>query len=173
MVFKKFFYKKINSTNDTALKKIRQKFQSGIVVSQQQIKGKGQYGRKWISQKGNLFSSIFFKVNKKITLKRITELNIYIIKKILSNLIEKKITIKLPNDLLINNKKICGILQEIIFYKNNKYVIIGIGINLIKNPKIKNYPTSNIFKETGKKIQIKKLVKLIENNYKNKLKQFA
>ena len=59
MVFKKFFYKKINSTNDTALKKIRQKFQSGIVVSQQQIKGKGQYGRKWISQKGNLFSSIF------------------------------------------------------------------------------------------------------------------
>ena len=46
-------------------------------------------------------------------------------------------------------------------------------MNLVKNPKIKNYPTTNILKETGKKITILKLVEMIEKIYKKKLKEFA
>ena len=80
---------------------------------------------------------------------------------------------KKTNDLLLNKKKICGILQETIFYDGNKYIIIGIGINLVKNPIIKKYQITNILKETGIKIQILKLVKLIEKKYINKIKQFA
>ena len=79
----------------------------------------------------------------------------------------------MPNDLLLNNKKICGILQETTIFNKYKYIIVGIGINLVKNPKIKNYPTTNILKETGKKIPILKLVEIIEINYKKKLKEFA
>ncbi len=74
---------------------------------------------------------------------------------------------------ILIKKKICGILQEIKFINEDKYIIIGIGINLVKNPIIKNYPVSNILYETGKKIPIPKLLKLIEKNYKIKLKQFA
>ena len=66
MIFKKFNYKKINSTNEIAIKKIKKKFIKGIVVAEEQKKGKGQYGRKWISQKGNLFISIFFRINNNI-----------------------------------------------------------------------------------------------------------
>ena len=74
---------------------------------------------------------------------------------------------------MLNKKKICGILQETTFFNKHKYLIVGIGINLVKNPNIINYPITNILKETGKKIPILKLVEIIERNYKKKLKEFA
>ena len=173
MIFKKFIYKKINSTNDIAIKKIKKRFIKGIIIAEEQKKGKGQYGRKWISQKGNFFISIFFRINNNIPINTITKINCSIIKDLLSKLIKKKISIKLPNDLLLNNKKICGILQETTIYNKYKYMIVGVGINLVKNPEIKNYPITNILKETGKKIPILKLAEIIERNYKKKLKEFA
>jgi len=60
MKFKKFFYKKVKSTNDLALKKIRTGYGNGIIVADYQNEGRGQYGKKWISFKGNLFLTIFF-----------------------------------------------------------------------------------------------------------------
>ena len=53
MKFKKFFYKKVNSTNDIALKKIKSGYKKGIIISEYQNKGRGQFGKKWISLKGN------------------------------------------------------------------------------------------------------------------------
>ena len=100
-------------------------------------------------------------------------MNCKIIKKILFKYIKKTISIKPPNDLLINNKKICGILQEIKFNNESKFIIIGVGVNLIKNPKIKNYPTTNILKETGFKVKKYNLIKNIEKNYIKNLKLFA
>ena len=66
MNFKKFFYKKVNSTNDLALKKLKTGFTKGIIISDFQKKGRGQYGKKWSSYKGNLFMSIFFEISKSI-----------------------------------------------------------------------------------------------------------
>ena len=173
MKFKKFFYKKVNSTNDLAIKKIKYGHRRGIIVSERQNKGRGQFGKVWISFKGNLFMSIFFEVKKNISVKKMITMNCEIIKKTLLKYLKNKITIKYPNDLQINEKKFCGILQEIIFNKELKFMIVGIGINLIKNPKIKNYPTTNIFIETGIKIKKLKLIKSIESNYSSKLKLFA
>jgi len=173
MSFKKFFYKKVNSTNDLAIKKIKTGITQGIIVSDYQKKGRGQHGKKWLSFKGNLFITIFFKIKKNINIKKITILNCKIIKKILFKYIKKKISIKAPNDILINKKKICGILQEIKFNNESKFIVIGIGINLIKNPEIKNYPTTNILKETGFKVKKYDLVKNIEKNYIKSLKLFV
>ena len=159
--------------NDLAVKKIKSGFKKGIIVSEFQNKGRGQFGKKWVSFKGNLFITIFFEIKKNIAIKKMTIMNCEIIKKILFKYIKKKITVKYPNDLLINKKKFCGILQEIIFNKEFKFLIVGIGINLIKNPKIKNYPTTNILIETGIKIKKLKLIKSIESNYSSKLKLFA
>ena len=173
MNFTKFFYKKVNSTNDLAIKKIKTGITQGIIVADYQKKGRGQHGKRWLSFKGNLFMTIFFKINKNINIKKITILNCKIIKKSLLKYIKKKITIKTPNDLLINKKKICGILQELKFNNDEKFVVIGIGINLIKNPTIKNYPTTNILKETGSKVKKYNLIKNIEKNYIKNLKLFA
>ena len=60
--------------------------------------------------------------------------------------------IKKPNDLLINTKKISGILVESFKYKNKLFAIIGFGVNLNKNPNIKNYKTTNLKKVFNKKI---------------------
>ena len=173
MIFEKFFYKKVNSTNDLAIKKIKTGITKGIIIAEYQKKGRGQHGKKWLSFKGNLFITIFFKIKENINIKKITILNCKIIKKILFKYIKKKISIKAPNDILINKKKICGILQEIKFNNESKFIVIGIGINLIKNPEIKNYPTTNILKETGFKVKKYDLVKNIEKNYIKSLKLFV
>ena len=61
MKIKKFEFKKVLSTNKTAIRIIKQtKLNNGMIISETQIKGKGQYGKKWISYKGNLFLSFFF-----------------------------------------------------------------------------------------------------------------
>ena len=105
MKIKKFIYKRVNSTNDLAIRKIKQGYRRGIIVAEKQKKGRGRHGRKWLSFKGNLFLSVFFKINKKKSIKKINQFNRNIIKKILSKLFKIKISIKLPNDLLINRKK--------------------------------------------------------------------
>ena len=173
MKIKKFIYKKVNSTNDLAIRKIKQGYRRGIISSEKQKKGKGRHGRKWLSFKGNLFLSIFFKINKKKSIKKINQFNRNIIKKILSKLFKIKISIKLPNDLLIDKKKFCGILQETIFFNENKFLIVGIGINLVKNPFISDYPTTNLLKETGLKIKNEKIANIIKKNYEINLKKFA
>jgi len=166
MIYKIFNFKKVNSTNDIAIKKVKKGFARGIVQTELQKKGRGQRGKKWISYKGNLFITIFFKINKKTSLKNITFKNCNKIKKVISKLIKKKIIIKKPNDLLLNNKKICGILQETVFHDNSLFLIAGIGINLIKSPKIINYPTTNIFDELGINVSKKLIIKHIINEFK-------
>ena len=170
MKLKKFFFKKVKSTNDTAMRLIKRGIKNGIISSEIQTKGKGQRGNIWISRKGNLFLTIFFQIDNNLTLKKIININLNILKKIIKNLIKAKIHIKLPNDILINNKKVCGILQEIVFRNNLKYLIVGIGINLINSPDIKNYPTTYLNKYSKKKINKLKIIKEIKLSFENKYK---
>ena len=104
MSFKKFFYKKVNSTNDLAIRKIKAGTIKGIIIADYQKKGRGQQGKKWLSFKGNIFMTIFFKIKENINIKKITILNCKIIKKVLFQYIKKTITIKPPNDLLVDKK---------------------------------------------------------------------
>ncbi len=167
MKLKKFKFKTVNSTNDIAIrliKKTNNKF--GIIVADEQKKGRGQRGNKWISYKGNLFVSIFFSLDKiNMSLKQLTRANCFLIKKVLSQFCKKKIYIKPPNDLLINKKKICGILQETLKKTNTTYFIVGVGINLIKSPHIENYPTTNILELTKTKVNKKRIILELVNIY--------
>ena len=57
--------KQVKSTNDEAIKIIKsKKNKQGIVISNLQTKGKGTMGKKWVSQKGNFFASIFFELKQ-------------------------------------------------------------------------------------------------------------
>ena len=168
MKLKKFKYKVINSTNDLAIRIIKNtNIKSGIVIAEKQKNGRGKYGKKWISYKGNLFVSIFFPLDKiKLSLKELTKINCLLIKKLLSEFYKGKIMIKKPNDLLIKKKKVSGILQETLSKSGKTFIVVGVGINLIKSPKIMNYPTINIFDLTNVKIKsniaVQKLIKIYE-----------
>ena len=171
MKFKIFRFKKVKSTNSTAIRIIKNyKLNYGMIISETQNKGRGQYGRKWISYKGNLFVSFFYKIEDlAVSVKQLTKMNCILVKELLFRYYKKKISLKKPNDLLINKKKICGILQESISIFDKKYLIVGIGINLIKNPNIKNYPTINLYKLINKKISKNKIENKLKKIFEEKL----
>ena len=173
MKLNKYLYKKVGSTNNVALRLIKQGNQRGIILTDQQTKGKGQRKNKWISMKGNLFLTVFFEIGKKISLSKIINLNLKIIKKIIHKKINSFIQIKKPNDILINKKKVCGILQETIFKQNRKYLIVGIGINVSSSPKINNYPTTFLNYHSNKKLNKLELFKEFKLLYEKNLHFFG
>ena len=174
MKLKQFNFKIVKSTNQTAIRMIKSSKNSfGLIVSESQSKGKGQYGRKWISFKGNIFLSFFYKLeNINLSITALTKINCLLVRNVISKYYKKKITFKSPNDLLIENKKICGILQEQIKKFNKQYLIVGIGFNLIKNPHISNYPTTNLLEITNQKINKKKFIKELKISFEKFLSKY-
>jgi BirA family biotin operon repressor/biotin-[acetyl-CoA-carboxylase] ligase len=169
MKLKVIQFKSVKSTNDEAIKLVRSnKCFTGLIFANSQIKGRGTMGKKWISCKGNIFISIFFKVDLiKIKIENYLIINARIIKKIITKYTQKIVKIKKPNDLLISGKKICGILQEVIYHKKNKYLIIGIGINTKISPSDKNLKCTSLREHSNKNINNKIIIDNIKKNYNN------
>ena len=174
MKLKKFNYKKVKSTNQTSIKLIQNsKNEFGLVISQTQSNGRGQYGRKWISYKGNIFVSFFYKLEKiNLSIAALTKKNCFLVKDVIFKYCKKKVIFKSPNDLLVNKKKICGILQEKIEKSKKEYLVVGIGINLIKSPKIPNYPTTSLLEITNKKINKKEFEKDLKISFEKFLSKY-
>ena len=166
-------YKKVKSTNDIALKLIKTNNSCPMLVtSEQQTNGRGRVGKKWISEKGNLFISLFFKLDqKKINFKQFAVLNAFLLKKVISKNISKKIRIKWPNDILFNKKKFCGILQELIKFNNFDYLIVGIGLNTNKAPENKSFNSTCLKNILKKKVNNKKIMKDILIAYEKLLSE--
>lgn len=125
-------FETIDSTNDYAKKVALQELEGTVIISEEQTKGKGRIGRQWHSKsKEGIWMSIILKpkiVSQKAPF--ITLIAGASIAKALNNLgIET--TIKWPNDIIINNKKIAGILTELSAeIERINYIILGIGINV-------------------------------------------
>ena len=170
-------YKKVKSTNDVAMKLIKRNIlEPTLITTEKQTNGRGRIGKKWISLKGNLFITLFFEFdNKKINFKQFAVLNAFLLKKVISNIISKKIKIKWPNDLLFNKLKFCGILQEVIKFNNFDYLIVGIGLNTNTVPQNKSFKSTCLKNILNKKIDNQKILKKIVIAYekflgeKNKL----
>jgi len=171
MKFKIFKFKSVTSTNDVAINLIKNKKKlSGCVYAEEQTRGRGTHGKSWISKKGNLFGSIFFPLkNNHPPFNEFSIINPIIISQVINYFCEKKnISLKFPNDLFVNKKKICGILQEHIVSNNRKFLIIGIGINVVSNPSLnQKYKATNIFSETKKRPKIKEIIDIIISSYED------
>lgn len=165
---KKFFtvrrFREIASTNDVLKQLAEQCAPEGTaVVAQTQTHGRGRMGRTWISPKGNLYISLLLrpsfstKDNLKLTL-----LSACAAADAIQTTTALTPTLKWPNDILLNKKKVCGILCEGAFTKNTmQYLIVGIGINANADPR--KYSSSFLIEpttlahETGKKISLRQL----------------
>ena len=171
MKFEIIKFESVTSTKDVAIKLIREeKKDSGCIYADLQTKGRGTYGKKWVSKKGNLFMSLFFPLEENHpTFDEFSIINPIIILDVIKKFCdEKKLGLKFPNDILFNRKKICGLLQEIITEESRKYLIIGIGLNILSNPNINNgYKATNIYFETKKKTSILRIVDLIISSYEH------
>ena len=86
MKFKVLRFKKLRSTNDTAIRVVKSSnLKYGMIIAESQSNGRGRYGRKWISLKGNLFVSFFYNLeNIDLTINQITKKNCLLVKKLIS-----------------------------------------------------------------------------------------
>jgi BirA family biotin operon repressor/biotin-[acetyl-CoA-carboxylase] ligase len=117
-----------------------------VCVIKNQLSGNGQYGRKWISHQGE---SITFSIRIKYPSENVIEgLSVFVGMSLIEGLEElgiKDAKLKWPNDILINNKKLSGVLIENIVYGSDAYLVIGIGINYDLNKKAKiDIPWTNL-----------------------------
>lgn len=148
-------FKQLDSTN-TFIKNNLAKLNNGdLVVSESQSKGKGRYSKKWMSEEGNLYFSFLLKeiTNREEIFNLIMKSSLSIIKLLKKYNVQSKI--KYPNDIVVNSKKISGILIESIGYNHIDQTIVGIGINVNQNEfgDIDEKATS-IIKETKKQYNI-------------------
>ena len=166
-------FKKVKSTNDIAITLIKKNVsEPTLIIAERQTHGRGRIGKKWISKKGNLMISLFFRYEKKkINFKQFAILNAFLLKKIFSKTISNKIKIKWPNDLIFNNQKFCGILQEVIQFNNFDYLIVGIGLNTNVVPQNKSFKSTSLKNILNKKINNQKILKLIIIEYKKLIKE--
>ena len=161
----------VNSTNTFAKEKILKKDYL-VVISEEQTAGRGRQGKDWYSpDSGNIYMSIRFKNNNPDPLSLVVGL---LISEAMDSVSGQKINVglKWPNDLLIDNKKICGILIESEINGDNNDFIIGIGINYSLPQKESWWgeigDLANILpREKLINGILKKIINYAENGYKN------
>ncbi len=123
MIKKTIKFKKVSSTQDTA-KRFIHKNEEVAISSLRQTKGKGRHGRSWFSPFGGLYLSLLLFPRTRLT--SIPLLASLTIVKVLEDYNFSKLSIRWPNDVLLNNKKVCGIICE----QFEKAIICGIGLNV-------------------------------------------
>lgn len=170
---KEIVYKEqLESTQELAKELAKNDIKSGtLVITDNQTKGKGTKGRTWQASKGkNITMTIILKPNLKIQkLEGLTLKIAEAIKEGIKELYKYTLTIKKPNDLLLNGKKICGILTQTATIGNQiNYILIGIGFDVNEenfSTELQNIATSlkrEYKKEFEKEDIIVKIIEKIE-----------
>lgn len=171
MDFNVIIYNEIDSTNEEAKRIILKEanHEGTVIVSSYQSKGKGRQGRNFISEKNKgLYMSIILKPTIEIiNVMQITLVSALVVKESLKDYIDKDIYIKWPNDIIVENKKICGILCETQIMEDDFHIIVGIGVNINQDnfeDEIKDKATS-IYLQSGNNYAIEELCNSILKNY--------
>lgn len=146
-----------------------------VILAEVQTRGRGRLSRSWASPPGGVWMSLILR--PQISLDRAYRINMAIsvaICKALADLYGLAAGIKWPNDLLIEEKKICGILMEVSAEVDRlEYVVVGIGINA--NVDVSGYPaewrSTSLRQELGREVSrvglIQKILLEIENSYQH------
>lgn len=165
------YFNSIDSTNSKAKEIALDEKEGTVLIAEEQTEGKGRMGRSWVSPKGKgIWMSIILKPNvEPMKVPKLTLVGAAAVYKALENM-GIKAQIKWPNDVLIDGKKICGILTEMSGELNMvNYVIMGIGINVNLDEgdfpeELKDKATS-LKISTGKEISRKELTANILNEF--------
>ena len=147
-------FDRVDSTNDEAIR-LAKAGASGsfIIFAKEQVSGKGQKGRIWQSLQDNLNLSIMIETKK--NLNQLVLLS-YLVGNVVADTIaklvtnkENKIKLKWPNDVLIDDKKVAGILLESIKVGDKQFLVIGIGVNIKYSPLLEDKPADSLAHAIG------------------------
>ena len=151
-------YDEVGCSNDVALEAARSGAEDGLVVwAMRQTRGRGQRNHTWESQpESSLTFSVLFRPNQEelTSLVRFTALGALAVAQAVKAKTGFDAQVKWPNDVLLNGKKICGVLAETdLQAAKANAVVVGVGVNLLPAAFDANtpmhYPASDIFSETG------------------------
>lgn len=169
------YFDEIDSTQDEIWRLIENKkiLNGTLVMADIQTKGKGTHGRIWhTDERGNIAFSFYLEMNCNIKeIQNITVEVAKIIVDIFKDIYNINLEIKSPNDIVYQGKKIGGILtQSKIIAENVRYIVVGIGINTIKesfSEDIINIATS-IKKEFGIEVDRDTIIAEFCNRFEEK-----
>lgn len=159
------FFEEIDSTNNEAKRQgdtVEDK--AKLFICECQTGGRGRRGRTWVSPSGSgVWMSLLFKPDiTPASASMLTIVTAMAVKAAISDILpEVDCKIKWPNDIVLNGKKICGILTEMSAeLEYIHYVVIGIGLNVntLDFPEELRDMASSILKETGIKVKRSDLV---------------
>ncbi|MEN6390834.1 MAG: biotin--[acetyl-CoA-carboxylase] ligase [Syntrophomonas sp.] len=152
-----FYLQEIDSTNNYAKQLAAKGYPEGtLVIAERQTAGRGRRGRQWHSEPGQcIFMSLILRPS--LPLKELSRMTLFIAVAVVDTL-ERfgiKSGIKWPNDVLINGRKIAGILTEAVTDMDGiEYIVTGIGLNI--NNRIADFPeevrsiATTVREETGR-----------------------
>ena len=134
-----------------------------VIASKEQSAGRGRYDRTFLSPKGGVYMSYITPAEENFSVWALY--SAVAVKRVLVRLgvDEDRIAIKWPNDVLLDGKKISGILPESVV-KGDRFVIIGLGLNVNTKmedlDEVKDIATS-LYTATGKRLSVVKVIKLL------------
>lgn len=168
-----FYLKECPSTNDEISKFLLYENSDFMTLyTFNQTRGRGQYGNTWSSTaEKNLAYTLAVKTQN-FTLSDFM-FNYYtaiIIRDYLANLTENKVKIKWPNDIILKNKKIAGILIEKKKINQNNYFIIGCGINVLQEEFDEISNAGSLFTQTGEEFKLEEFTLNLNEFLVEKLK---
>jgi len=121
----------IDSTNDEARRMIMSGLTgSNLIIANTQTSGRGRRGRKWVSPAGGIYISLTWPLHESLIKPQALSLVSAIsVKQSLESWSQVPLKLKWPNDLLVEGKKLAGILLELQTSKPTDHIVFGIGIN--------------------------------------------
>jgi len=146
----------IDSTNDYIKNNLNNLNDGQIIIAKTQTKGRGRFENVWQSYEGNLYFSFLLKqtFENDFLFKLQMLVSVLIVKILKKYGISSKI--KFPNDILVNGKKIAGILTETSIYSKVDSIIVGIGINVNQTDfRELNKKATSVNKETDKSMEVR------------------
>jgi len=161
----------VTSTNEEILDLLINTPEHLALYSFNQTKGRGQYGNVWNIQIDKNLAYTFAIKTKNINLDDVSfnYRTALITRDFIAKMTKSAVNIKWPNDLILNQKKICGILIEKKKVDHESYFIIGIGINILQE-NYDNLPKAgSILTTTGQAFDIKNFAEAFHYYFKNEI----
>ncbi len=149
-----------DSTNDTARELAQGGAEDGTLVwAAEQTKGRGRQGRAWASPPGNLYCSLVLRPD--CPLARASELSFLAALAVggaVGGLVPPltDLRYKWPNDVLLNERKVAGILLESAAKPDGAldFLVLGVGVNIVSSPKDAAFPASSMREEGGEAVEV-------------------
>lgn len=170
-MFPLFYQEKSASTNDEILHFINPEWAACALYTFNQVEGRGQYGNRWEALPGN---NLAFSFALKL---RVSPLSGHLfnyhtaltVRDFIANLTKREVFIKWPNDLILNGKKICGMLIEKRKISNEDYFIIGIGVNVLQVDFQRLPKAGSLLTQTGIRFDLKETAEGLHQHLSEKL----